>query len=1106
MWVKPKEVLIANAFWTTEQASLYFVLQRRKGHGKTSSITSLFVGTIDSVFDTKPPPYRILHQTPTSEVYYLIACSLTLAEIQKDWEWLQENLDCLSSFEKEEDVTEFVCCKINSMIANHQNEAIAFEDEETKAFKNASSKFRRTFNLPVEDKLVSYYSCSYLKGRLPFQGWMYLSVSHLCFYGYILGTEKKIIIRWTDVTELEKTSGYLFPDSIKISTRDNTFYFSMFLHKAETYTLMTQLINLAMKQLIDEKTGFSVDRDLLTKLSKNVAKKQSFLKRDLDARSLSEAYRLMFHLPQSEKLDGSTEATLWTPYNKTHVWGRMFISQNYICFDSRVKGLVSLVLPLRDVVQIERAENQASNPSVDHSILITTRTAQRSTFLFSQIQDRDFVVQKLSDLLAKIRICTNPESPLTEDSDWQVQPPMMTVFKPTPSPECKARQEVKAKQWELHFSEYGRGISMYRTTEIAKLVLQGIPDSLRREVWINFSGARNEMASNPGVYRDLVNKNINIHSTASDEIERDLHRSLPEHPAFQSEMGIGALRRVLVAYAARNPQIGYCQAMNIVTSVLLIFCSEEEAFWQLVCVCENLLPDYYNTKVVGALVDQGVLDDLIAEHLPHLHTALQQLGMIKMISLSWFLTIFLSVMPYGSAVNIVDCFFYDGAKVIFQVALTILETNQDKLLTCTDDGEAMQILSDYLSGVFNDEEPHRAIIRDGIPVNKSVSVQSLLYDAYTKYGSLTTGEIEQLRIKHRLRVVQSLEDGLSRNIMRSIVADGYFRQEELMELLQFIREELLGNQKQHEERYDPSRPPYEAYSIDYDLFHTLFVGISPWGKGTRPDDLSARLFRLMDRNGDGRLNVREVVTALGLTCTAELTQRLRLLYIIHLPPLLPTADIESPTVSDDGAEVATEATDFFEDSLQLLNSGSSSSTPVLERSVSTSSNQGPPGSEETWEVRSMSSLRALIESPRSKATPRMSQPHFIALWRTLHDILTAQPEDQDMYHAIATIGTLLLQLGDVSKKFYAARDESNESLVQVADQWQSPTDAVSDRNGNPGSLADAEWSIALEQFIATTLTGQVIVDFFSQKINIVEAVSHMRKRRFTTIHSLADLQ
>lgn len=44
---------------------------------------------------------------------------------------------------------------------------------------------------------------------------------------------------------------------------------------------------------------------------------------------------------------------------------------------------------------------------------------------------------------------------------------------------------------------------------------------------------------------------------------------------------------------------------------------------------------------------------------------------------------------------------------------------------------------------------------------------------------MTTAEIERLRRKHRLRVVQGLEDELGRNIVRSIQGDGYFKAEEL---------------------------------------------------------------------------------------------------------------------------------------------------------------------------------------------------------------------------------------------------------------------------------------------------------------------------------------
>lgn len=45
-------------------------------------------------------------------------------------------------------------------------------------------------------------------------------MNQMCFYAYILSKETKIIIRWADITELDKTNSILFPDSIRIVTRD----------------------------------------------------------------------------------------------------------------------------------------------------------------------------------------------------------------------------------------------------------------------------------------------------------------------------------------------------------------------------------------------------------------------------------------------------------------------------------------------------------------------------------------------------------------------------------------------------------------------------------------------------------------------------------------------------------------------------------------------------------------------------------------------------------------------------------------------------------------------------------------------------------------------
>jgi hypothetical protein len=98
-------------------------------------------------------------------------------------------------------------------------------------------------------------------------------------------------------------------------------------------------------------------------------------------------------------------------------------------------------------------------------------------------------------------------------------------------------------------------------------------------------------------------------------------------------------------------------------------------------------------SLAGAQVDQSVFEELIKEQLPELAEHMSDLSALASISLSWFLTLFLSIMPLESAVHVVDCFFYDGIKAIFQLGLAVLEANAEELCSSKDDGQALMVLS-----------------------------------------------------------------------------------------------------------------------------------------------------------------------------------------------------------------------------------------------------------------------------------------------------------------------------------------------------------------------------------------------------------------------------
>ncbi|KAF7648041.1 hypothetical protein LDENG_00162920 [Lucifuga dentata] len=1184
MWINPEEVLLAGALWVSERANPFFVLQRRRGHGRGGGLSGLLVGTLDVVLDSsaRVAPYRILLQTADSQIYWSIACGSSRKEITEHWDWLESNLlQTISIFDNDEDITTFVKGKISGIIAEENKLKQTEEEEDSGKFREAELKMRKLFGMPEEEKLVNYYSCSYWKGRVPRQGWLYLSVNHLCFYSFLLGKEVTLVVQWT---ELEKNATLLFPESIRVSTRHTEHFFSMFLNVNDTFKLMEQLANIAMRQLLDNE-GFAADRSLPKpcKTLKNV----SALKRDFDARAKNERYRAMFRLTQDERLDGHTDCTLWTPFAKMHIVGQLFISNNYICFNSREEDLCQLIIPLREVSIVEKADSSSVLPCP-----VSISTKNKMNFLFANLKDRDFLVQRISDFLQR-----------TPDSSWSDASPLSLIGHSASSslPSSSAvsesaqkghhyhpglptasqgllqlyqkdapedlgpkamKEKMKEESWNIHFSEFGRGVCMYRTSRTRELVLNGIPERLRGELWLLFSGAQNEMSTHPGYYGDLVDQAMGLYSLATEEIERDLHRSMPEHRAFQNEMGIAALRRVLTAYAHRNPGIGYCQAMNIVTSVLLLYCTEEEAFWLLVALCERMLPDYYNTRVVGALVDQAVFEELTRGFIPALYDHMQELGVISTISLSWFLTLFLSVMPFDSAVLLVDCFFYEGIKVIFQVALAVLSDNMDALLSCSDEGEAMTILGRYLDNVVNKQTvappiPHlHALLTSGDELPPEIDIFDLIKSSYEKFGSLRSDIIEQMRFKQRLKVIHSLEDTAKRSVVRAMMTESAFSIEELEELYCLFKAKHImscywGSSSSAAERHDPSLPYLEQYRIDLVQFAQLFDALASWLCGGHTVTLAARLFRLLDHNKDGLINFKEFITGLSGMYHGDMTEKLKLLYKLHLPPALCPEEAES----------ALEATHFFTEDLPQESFFLSDLDLLGQHQEVTPGDEVKDGDAEEKKEEKVKDYRYYLrmwakeKEPKRetiKDLPRMNQEQFIELCKTLYNMFSEEPLEQELYHAIATVASLLLHIGEVGKKFSNSNnskktDTASATVEPEKEEWlgegasgesqvcqaladaQLETQQASDEETKDdtsvssysmvssgslqcediaddtvligcseqrrGSVLDVDWSITFEQVLASLLTEPALVDYFEKKRDIHTKMAACKAQR-----------
>ncbi|KAK0726454.1 hypothetical protein B0T21DRAFT_385701 [Apiosordaria backusii] len=309
-----------------------------------------------------------------------------------------------------------------------------------------------------------------------------------------------------------------------------------------------------------------------------------------------------------------------------------------------------------------------------------------------------------------------------------------------------------------------------RSTKTKRFIRKGIPPDWRGAAWFYYAGGPAILSKHRGVYEHLLKRAAldpngpgslpgltgEVKPLIVDDIEKDLYRTFPDNvrfkpprqappsntddsedepagptaPAPEPEI-ITSLRRVLHAFALYNPRIGYCQSLNFLAGLLLLFVeTEEQAFWLLNVITRVYLPGTHEMSLEGSKVDLGVLMVALKDSLPNVwkqiggdedvglggggkkkpkrgltssgHRANQgsvsdpnRLPAITLCMTAWFMSCFIGTLPIETVLRVWDVFFYEGSRTLFRVALTIFKLGEPEIKAVQDPMEMFGVVQQF---------------------------------------------------------------------------------------------------------------------------------------------------------------------------------------------------------------------------------------------------------------------------------------------------------------------------------------------------------------------------------------------------------------------------
>jgi TBC1 domain family member 6 len=268
-----------------------------------------------------------------------------------------------------------------------------------------------------------------------------------------------------------------------------------------------------------------------------------------------------------------------------------------------------------------------------------------------------------------------------------------------------------------------------RSSKVKRFIRKGIPPDWRGAAWFFYAGGHEIVAKHHGLYDTLLKKSVDREN--EELIERDLNRTFPDNIRFKPDLDVPpnpaqngnhsviqpetpilrSLRRVLQAFSIYNPRIGYCQSLNYLAGLLLLFMDEEKSFWLLNIITRDYLPGTHEVNLEGVNVDLGVLMNSVKDSMPSIWakiggeldgssaaagasqvSASMRLPPITLCCSAWFMSCFIGTLPIETTLRVWDSFFYEGSKTLFRISLAIFKVGEAEIRAVNDPMEIFQVV------------------------------------------------------------------------------------------------------------------------------------------------------------------------------------------------------------------------------------------------------------------------------------------------------------------------------------------------------------------------------------------------------------------------------